>query len=82
MLREAGPAGCHTFELRAAYVANPSQRIAELEDAGHTITHTREKLHGSAVGTRYRLVQPQVVLSEAVPLGVPQSAIFDWDEAA
>lgn len=56
MLRDAGTRGVHTFEIRQAYIANPSQRIAELEAAGHRITHTRERLHGAATGTRYRLL--------------------------
>lgn len=56
LLRAAGDTGVHTFELRAKYIGNPSQRIAELEAAGHTITRVRERLHGQAVGTRYRLV--------------------------
>ena len=56
-LRDAGTRGVHTFELRAAYIGNPSQRIAELEAAGYVISHTRERLHGRAMGTRYRLVE-------------------------
>lgn len=56
MLQDAGPAGVHTFTMRAAYVGNPSQRIAELEAAGHHITHQRERLNGQAIGTRYRLI--------------------------
>lgn len=59
MLRQAGSRGIHTFELRREFVGNPSQRIAELEAEGHRITHTRERLHGDAVGTRYRLVSEQ-----------------------
>lgn len=55
LLREVGPRGIHTFELRARYIGNPSQRIAELEAEGHRITHTRERLNGHAIGTRYRL---------------------------
>lgn len=54
-LRERGSRGLHTFELRAHYVGNPSQRIAELEARGYTITRTREKLNGKATGTRYVL---------------------------
>jgi hypothetical protein len=48
--------GVHTFELRNMYVANPSQRIAELEQRGHVIRHERERLHGQAFGTRYTLL--------------------------
>lgn len=56
MLKAAGPAGVHTFEMRSRYIGNPSQRIADLEALGHRFTRVREKLHGRAVGTRYRLV--------------------------
>ena len=56
-LRHAGARGMHTFELRGMYIANPSQRILELESRGHAISHTREKLHGTARGCRYRLVR-------------------------
>lgn len=40
-LRDAGARGIHTHELRAAFIGNPSQRITELEDAGHEIVHKR-----------------------------------------
>lgn len=60
LLREVGPRGIHTFELRARYIGNPSQRVAELEAEGHHITHQRERLNGQAVGTRYRLVESPV----------------------
>lgn len=56
MLQAAGSRGVHTFEMRREFIGNPSQRIAELEAAGHTISHTRERLHGDATGTRYRLI--------------------------
>lgn len=56
-LRAAGSRGVHTHELRAAYIANPSQRISELEAEGHLIVHTRERLHGRAIGTRYKLIE-------------------------
>ncbi len=55
-LRIAGRRGVHSFQLRALYIANPSQRILELEGRGHLITHQREKLNGAASGVRYRLV--------------------------
>lgn len=54
-LRDAGARGIHTFELRNAYIANPSQRIIELEERGHVISRERERLHGHAFGVRYRL---------------------------
>lgn len=57
LLRAAGDGGIHTFELRAQFIGNPSQRVAELEALGHKISHTRERLNGKAVGTRYRLVE-------------------------
>lgn len=56
LLRDRGTIGAHTFELRARYVGNPSQRIADLEARGHRFTRSREKLHGNATGTRYVLV--------------------------
>jgi hypothetical protein len=55
-LRNAGADGVHTFTARRdLYIGNPSQRIAELTARGYTITATRERLHGHAVGSRYRL---------------------------
>jgi hypothetical protein len=56
-LRDAGGRGIHTFELRNAYIANPSQRINELEALGHVIRHERERLHGQAFGVRYTLIK-------------------------
>lgn len=55
-LRRRGSRGIHTFELRNLYIANPSQRISELEDRGHVISHSRERLNGRAFGCRYVLV--------------------------
>jgi hypothetical protein len=55
-LRDAGGRGIHTHELRQAMIGNPSQRIAELEAAGHTIEHKRERRNDSP-GTRYTLIQ-------------------------
>jgi hypothetical protein len=61
MLRAAGSRGVHTHELRAAYIANPSERIRELQDCGWVIEHTRERLHGTAFGTRYvKVFEPDV----------------------
>jgi hypothetical protein len=56
LLRARAETGVHTFELRQAFIANPSQRVAELEQRGWDIQHTGEKLHGSAFGTRYVLI--------------------------
>jgi hypothetical protein len=50
------PRGIHTFELRSLNVANPSERIRQLEGKGHVIRHDRERLHGDAFGVRYVLV--------------------------
>lgn len=51
-------AGVHTFELRRQFVGNPSQRIADLENAGHEVVHgEREQLNGQAYGVRYWLAQ-------------------------
>lgn len=56
MLRQAGPHGVHTFEMRAAYIGNPSERIARLERRGHRIrVGPKERLNGTAVGVRYYL---------------------------
>lgn len=61
MLRAAGEKGVHTFTLRQAYIGNPSERIRELEDQGWVIRHTRERLHGTAHGTRYvKVSEPDV----------------------
>lgn len=71
LLRDAGGRGIHTFELRQAFIGNPSQRIAELEAAGFEIEHTREKLHGQAQGTRYTLKSAGVGRGEVGPLASP-----------
>jgi hypothetical protein len=54
ILRDAGAAGVHTHELRVAGFGNPSQRVTELQAAGHEIVHKRER-RGDANGTRYTL---------------------------
>lgn len=60
MLRQAGKRGVHTFEMRQAYIANPSERIAALERAGWVIGHSREVLHGTAAGCRYvKVTEPE-----------------------
>lgn len=57
-LRMRGEAGVHTFELRQRFIGNPSQRIAELENAGIKVVHgQRERLRGRAHGTRYWLAE-------------------------
>jgi hypothetical protein len=75
--------------LRGQFIGNPSQRIAELEALGHPISHTRERLHGQATGTRYRLVSGA---ASAVSLGgthghapagvAPESTLFDPAEGS
>jgi len=57
LLRAAGPVGVHSFELRREphLIANPSERIRELEARGYTISAVSERLHGRAYGVRYRL---------------------------
>lgn len=58
LLRNAGAAGVHSFELRREphLIANPSERIRELEAKGYTISASPpERLHGRALGVRYRL---------------------------
>jgi hypothetical protein len=72
MLRQAGSRGVHTFELRQAYIANPSERIADLERAGWVIHHTREVLHGTAQGCRYvKVAEPD---SSSPGVSVSQTA--------
>ena len=56
LLRVRGSQGVHTHELRAGFIANPSQRIAELEGKGWQIKHVDEKLNGPSMGTRYVLL--------------------------
>jgi hypothetical protein len=57
-LAERGAAGVHTFELRRAFIGNPSQRRQELEDRGvHVIVGPRERLNGSALGVRMWLAE-------------------------
>ena len=77
LLRQAGNRGVHTFELRQAYISNPSERIADLERAGWTIKHSPpEKLHGTAMGCRYvKVSEPDVESSPGGSLdGVPPAS--------
>lgn len=67
MLRDAGPLGVHTFEMRKAFIGNPSQRINELEDEGFVIDKRREKLHGTATGSRYTLLSGAGVDRREIP---------------
>lgn len=62
LLRARGSEGVHSFELRGGaagvLVANPSQRITELEDRGHVIEHSpKVRFRGTAKGIRYTLLQ-------------------------
>jgi hypothetical protein len=57
-LVERGPGGVHTFEMRRAFMGNPSQRRKDLEAQGvHLIVGPRERLHGDAVGVRIWLAE-------------------------
>lgn len=57
VLRQRGDRGLHSHEIRGLYIANPSERIRELEALGHVISKgKRERLNGKAYGKRYRLV--------------------------
>lgn len=61
-LRERGPRGVHTFELRAQGIGNPSQRVAELEERGHVIDSVREEFGpNGSTGARYTLRVDAVV---------------------
>lgn len=95
LLRYAGKMGVHTFELRRAYIGNPSERIRELRNAGHTIdVGPKERLGGTAYGVRYFLVRDASEAAERVMVGSPSSdgGLFDaedfhrptphWQEAA
>lgn len=56
MLTAAKERGVHTFELRRAFIGNPSQRRQELEDRGRAIVvGPKERLNGQALGVRYWL---------------------------
>lgn len=77
MLRAAGDHGVHTFEMRRAFIGNPSQRRQELIDRGcHLRVSEREKLHGRALGVRYFLeYEPEGIGAPAVSPGpVPREA--------
>lgn len=56
MLRQAGPRGCHTLDLRREGVSgNPSQRAADIE-AKYGVTVDREwENRGRRRGKRFRL---------------------------
>lgn len=79
ILRARGAGGVHTFELRQAYIGNPSERIADLEREGWVISHAREKLNGTATGTRYvKVSEPDVERSPSTPTppgGLPAAGV-------
>lgn len=57
-LRRAGREGVHSFTFaRDFFMRNPSARVQDLEDMGHEIDAQPERLHGTAVGVRYRLTK-------------------------
>ena len=76
MLRAAGSRGVHTFEMRRAFIGNPSERIARLERRGYRIrVGDRERLNGSAVGVRYFLeFDADAAVLPAPLVAVPLSA--------
>lgn len=95
MLRAAGQRGVHSFEMREQYIANPSQRILELEQLGFEIKHgRRERLNGTAYGRRYYLIsEPGQAKPPAVddtgaailfepPAGPPRGPYDDLGDAA
>jgi hypothetical protein len=94
MLRAAGERGVHTFEMRRAFIGNPSQRIAELIEDGHGITTgPKERLNGEAMGVRYFLVHDAAATPAPAAAADPdeQGALFampspavrsHWEEAA
>lgn len=76
MLRAAGDKGVHTFEMRRAFIGNPSQRRQELLDRGCRLrVGEREKLHGRAQGVRYFLeYEPDGIGSASSPGPVSREA--------
>ena len=79
MLKAAGPAGVHSFELLQAGLPRAAARIVELRQAGFVIDSKRERLNGDARGCRYRLfpvltevrVEPAVDAVADLPLFAP-----------
>ena len=87
VLRVRGDQGVHSFELRKAYIGNPSERISDLERAGWSIQHKRERGEGGAIGTRYvMLSEPDVDVDRAssppIAPGGPSECITDRSSAA
>jgi hypothetical protein len=65
LLRANGSRGVHTHELRADFIANPSERIRDLKKLGWVIDCKPERLHGTAVGTRYvKISEPEAERSD------------------
>ena len=58
MLKAAGPAGVHSFELLQAGLPRAAARVDELREAGFVIDSQPERLNGDARGYRYRLLDP------------------------
>lgn len=54
-LKAAGPEGVHTFQMRAALVGNPSERMRQLDEHGIAWRGRDEKYQGDAKGTRFWL---------------------------
>ena len=82
MLKAAGPAGVHSFELLQAGLPRAAARIVELRQAGHVIVSKPERLHGGARGCRYRLLAPSpsptpvpVAASADTPLFAPPAVL-------
>lgn len=73
-LREAGRAGITTNYIRNRMlppIANPAQRIIELEARGHVISSTPERREGHATVARYRLEHD----AERAPMSAPAQAM-------
>jgi hypothetical protein len=67
MLQTAGENGVHSVDIRREYIANPSQRIIELENRGHAIRAVPEKSpYGPSFGKRYFLAGVSGVASTPV----------------
>lgn len=83
LLKERGPRGAHTHELRSmGYSGNPSQRVADIEAKyGVTVQRERETRNGRQ-GSRYRLQEGRRSGSSGVMTVKPASRVKDRSEPA
>ena len=85
MLRDAGARGVHTFQIYGAFIANPSQRIADLTERGHEISSFKERpAPDRAMGARYTLVKDvevgsRPIAGEKTSVSPPTESTADLD---